>query len=382
MVPAIATLGAILLKFEKGTSLTFIGIIVCFVATAMRLFYDDLNDTYKGKLFKAKFYLFMYICFQVIGVLIQKKLLKFAHCSLRVLVFYIWASGFITSAVFYNAKYWNDTFNYSSSKETYETFKGVYFTFEYIWILLDIAMIYIALIAAESYRYMTLIWINKKGHISKVTMYYSLHGFFVVIIWLIFEKTYAFDYFFIAMITAAYIALYFSKYTMSRVLKSNQHKTKERVQFKRTIKELEEVNLFESASRISIDGNYFYSSTQKLDQTRALVLSGSGSDNLGNSNLSNSDLGQKQALIRSAYDKYAKKTNLLAGLPNDEIIEESDEEDVMLDDENRDGLEQNRGMRTAINIDHKPIDGQYVKMNNGNKEKFKFSISDSSGSSL
>jgi hypothetical protein len=64
------------------------------------------------------------------------------------------------------------------------------------------------------------------GHISKVTLYSGLHGFYVVIIWMIFEETIYFDYIFVLLIIIAYCALFFSKYSLARILKVDNSQQK------------------------------------------------------------------------------------------------------------------------------------------------------------
>lgn len=90
-----------------------------------------------------------------------------------------------------------------------------------------------------------------------MTLYGGLHGFYVVIIWLIFEETFYFDYAFIGMITFAYMALFFSKYTLSRVVKLGIIKEKYKVRFVRAIKDLEQADRLLSVSKVEINDNIF-----------------------------------------------------------------------------------------------------------------------------
>lgn len=127
--------------------------------------------------------------------------------------------------------------------------------------LAGVAAIYIALIICEAFRYITLIYINKKGYISQVTLYGALHGFYVVIIWTIAEETFFFDHVFVGLITIAYLFLFFSKYSLSRVLKLKNNNG--RIKFIRVINHLEQTAMLQSKTRISIDGKYFYGSGTK-----------------------------------------------------------------------------------------------------------------------
>lgn len=146
IVPAVSTLGAILLKFEVGTTLKYVGIVVCFVATGTRLFYDDLYDTYEGSQFIGKFFLFNQVLFLSIGVLLQKMVIaKNPNCSLLVMVFYIYGCGFLTTIIIYHVKYWNDTYNEDSAHNTLESYNS-YLSLEYFYTLANVAAIYGSLI--------------------------------------------------------------------------------------------------------------------------------------------------------------------------------------------------------------------------------------------
>ena len=171
--------------------------------------------------------MFSNLIFLSIGVLLQKKIVQSnPNVSLFVIVFYIYFSGFLMTIIIFNVKYFNDVYNPNSAHNTLENFRSVYFDFSYIRTLMSVSMIYISLILAESFRYITLLYINKMGHISKVTLYSGLHGFYVVIIWMIFEGTIYFDYIFVLLIIIAYCALFFSKYSLARILKVDNSQQK------------------------------------------------------------------------------------------------------------------------------------------------------------
>uniref|UniRef100_A0A7S3KKY7 Uncharacterized protein n=1 Tax=Euplotes crassus TaxID=5936 RepID=A0A7S3KKY7_EUPCR len=134
----------------------------------------------------------------------------------------------------------------------------VYFSFGYFVTLLNVLTIYMMLILMEAYRYIALIYINKKGQISKVTIFGALHGFFVVIIILVFEQTSVFDRIFVGMITVAYFLLFISKYVQSRAGKKST--TGKKLIFKRIFRREEFATQLISASKIQIKDNYYHSS--------------------------------------------------------------------------------------------------------------------------
>lgn len=271
MVVAISTIGSLILKYESPTFLKIAGIIICLLATLSRLFYDRFNDTYEGKQFVGKFYVFNQVIFAAMGVLLQKKLISAnKKTSLLVIVFYIYLCGFLCSIIIYNIKYYNDTYNVDSKHNTKETFT-TYYTFDYMRILFNIGMIWAALIVCEGYRYVTLMYIVREGQISKVVLFGSLHGFYVVIIYIVFEKTMYFDYIFIGLISIGYLSVYFSKYSQNKVEKSEIKAKRSRVKFIRTINGLEQTQLLVSGSKIEMDGEYFYQSHYQKNVERQTV---------------------------------------------------------------------------------------------------------------
>jgi len=90
---------------------------------------------------------------------------------------------------------------YTLTKETFDS----YITLEFFITLGNIMTIYSMFILTEAYRYIALIYINKMGYISKVTMYSTLHGFFVIIIIMVFKEASNFDFVFASMVTVAYL---------------------------------------------------------------------------------------------------------------------------------------------------------------------------------
>lgn len=371
VVVAISTLGAIVLGFEKGASLKYVAITICLSATGFRLFYDSFYDTYagSGRQFVGKFYVFNQVFLQSIGVLLQRKMIAYTQCSLIVLSFYIYGFGFLISIVIYNAKYWNDTYNSNSGHNTQESYHSIYFTFEYLWTLSKILMIYSTLILTECFRYLTLLFINREGHISKVTLYGALDAFYVVIIWKVFETTFAFDYFFIGLIALAYIMLLFSKYKLSRLVKVSNKEKGKLVKFKRAIKELETAELLQSQTKIVIEGNYFYESNHDRGSTRGIIFSQIGTDKMNNSYYGHSELGQKQILLTQTYNNVSQGKTLLSASQLKEIQEEEEE---MLEGNGNKLLQNQRGSKTTNFVNVYPI----MNGKNGAKSQFNYSIAD------
>jgi len=150
-------------------------------------------------------------------------------------------------------------FNYRQSgvdtfKLTKEDFSS-YITVENFITLVNIMAVYSTFIVTEAYRYAALTYINKMGYISQVTLYSTLHGFFVIIIIMIFEEASSFDYVFATMVTLAYLWVYSSKFFHTRAgKKSTKGKI---VKFKRVLHAFDEVTLIQSVSEISISKSYF-----------------------------------------------------------------------------------------------------------------------------
>eukprot|EP00344_Euplotes_crassus_P010845 CAMPEP_0197005252 /NCGR_PEP_ID=MMETSP1380-20130617/28664_1 /TAXON_ID=5936 /ORGANISM="Euplotes crassus, Strain CT5" /LENGTH=189 /DNA_ID=CAMNT_0042424329 /DNA_START=615 /DNA_END=1184 /DNA_ORIENTATION=- len=93
------------------------------------------------------------------------------------------------------------------------------------------------------------------GYISKVTIYSALHGFMVIILYMIFFEVSAFDYVFAVVVTFAYLCVYCSKFFHTRASKhSNKGKT---LKFKRILLHNDEVTLHQSISELTVSKYYF-----------------------------------------------------------------------------------------------------------------------------
>jgi hypothetical protein len=317
--------------FEKGMKIKYVGIGILMVAMLARLIFDSSHDLGNGvNQFEAKYFLFYHMIFASIGVLIQKKIVaKNNTTSLLVLCFYIYLVSFSMSCIIYNIKYLNDHYNISSSAKTNETFT-YYFSFNYISTLANVMAIYLVAIIVDAYRYITLMYINKKGHISKVTLYGALHGFYVIIIWLIFEETFFYDYVFISAITVGYTILFFSKYLVGRGVKKNKPKN---IKFKRAIKVNEHAELL-SVSQVKMDGFYFYESSHTRSSIKAVLFNGMESGLLqksyyGRSSDQNSVL-RKDAILRYSNNRQANKfDNLMTSMKMCSVKENSDAKTLM-----------------------------------------------------
>lgn len=142
---------------------------------------------------------------------------KNPNVSLLVIGFYIYFSGFVMSIIFYNIKYLNYTYHTKVTMNPPEVFPS-YFSFHYISnISIRVPYIWWALILSEFFRYVCIMYINKKGYLSKVGLYGSLHGFYVVILYIAVNPTPSADYIFIWSITVAYIWLFSSKVHKNRI---------------------------------------------------------------------------------------------------------------------------------------------------------------------
>lgn len=250
----LSTFGAILLGFEKGPLMKWMGVGLCLFITLVRPLYNYLvthriEGPPSGDVFVEKYYVMLNVIFLSIGVLIQKKVVyKNKKASLLVLCFYIYLSAFISSVFLYNVKYWNYNYLDNHAYNNRESFY-YYFKYEFLENLGTMLMCILTYAMADAFKYIVLIYENKKDHVSKVSLYYSLHGFYVVLIFLIFEpdKTSSFDYPFIVLIFVGYCLMFFSKYTIHQVVKKNQTQVK----FVRKLKHIIEVDLIQSSTEIN-----------------------------------------------------------------------------------------------------------------------------------
>lgn len=255
-----STLAALFLGMEKGSILKYFGILLCFVAVIARLIYDlHFSNLYAkdGDQFRGKYFILMNVFFLSAGVFFQKKAIQHnPNISLMVLIFYIFGVGFLMNVVVYQFKFAGSRLLEDSAILTDEDW-DVYFSFDYIRTLFGIMTIYMMLILMEAYRYIALIYINKKGQISKVTIFGALHGFFVVVIVMVFQNTSTFDNIFVGIITFAYFLLFISKYFQARGgKKSTAGKI---LRFKRIFKRDEEAKKLVGSSEVKYKDNYYQS---------------------------------------------------------------------------------------------------------------------------
>jgi hypothetical protein len=140
----------------------------------------------------------------------------------------------------------------------------------------------LAYIICDGFKYIVLISENKKGHVSKVSLYYSLHGFYVVIIYLIFypDETSNFDYPFIVLVSFGYGLMFFSKYVSHQ---SDKKKQVHKIKFKRKLTNLLEVSQVQSSSEIHIKPSYFYDSNNQTEPEKAMLLDDAMSLTVSNS---------------------------------------------------------------------------------------------------
>lgn len=193
-----------------------------------------------------------------IGVFFQKKVIEHnRNISLMVLIFYIFGVAFFANVFIYIFKFIGSRVLEDSSAITGERF-DVFISVDFFVTLLNVMSIYKMLILTEMYRYIALIYINKKGQISKVTIFGALHGFFVVLIVLLFDVTTTFDQIFIATITFAYVILFISKYFETR--KSKTSNVGKRVRFKRLFHGNETATQLLESGQVDFTINYFENS--------------------------------------------------------------------------------------------------------------------------
>jgi hypothetical protein len=146
-----------------------------------------------------------------------------------------------------------------------------YFKSEFLENIGTMLMCILAYVMADAFKYVVLIYENKENHISKVSLYYSLHGFYVVLIFMIFEpdETSYFDYPFIVLIFIGYCLMFFSKYTMHQVVKETEPKN---IKFMRKLKHIIEVDLIQSSTEINLDQTYFYESSHQAESEKSVFF--------------------------------------------------------------------------------------------------------------
>mmetsp|Transcript_6006 Transcript_6006/g.5174 ORF Transcript_6006/g.5174 Transcript_6006/m.5174 type:complete len:197 (+) Transcript_6006:925-1515(+) len=134
-----------------------------------------------------------------------------------------------------------------------------------------------------------------------------------------------FDYIFLAFITLAYIALFFSKYKLRQILKlKNQRNV--RVKFKKHLSELENAERLLSVTKIEIDGKYFYEASYKCTSTRGRLFNDVNSELIRNSYYgASSNRGIPQILGLSRHSSYQN-----VSLPHSPILRFNTENDIIL----------------------------------------------------
>ena len=232
IVPAVSTVGAILLQKEKTSRMIQIGISIWLVATWSRLSYDALTQ-YDDQLFVKKFYLLLQVLFLSTGVLMQKYIIQNnSDKSLLVLGFHIYLYGTIMSGIFYTVKYIAYIKYDPVPLDPPEVFNGYLNGQWFRNVSVQVPSIFTMLVISEAFRYAALMYINKKGHISKVTLYGSLHGFYIIAIYSFTEAIDAFDIMFFTSILVAYWCLFWSKIHYGRIERNKASNKKNTIKFK------------------------------------------------------------------------------------------------------------------------------------------------------
>jgi len=283
IVPALSTLGAMLYGYEKGTTLKYFGIVIWLGFTFSRFYFDSFYNVYESRReFEGKFFLIWNVLALSIGFLIQKQIVNAnPNTSLFVMVFYIYLSALIFTLINYSSKFWiynNIDLPQENIKETFHDYMGI----DYFTSLSNLFMVFFFLALCETFRYLGLIHINKEGQISKVSLYGGLHGFYVVIFWIVFLETKYFDYIFLGAIILAYMALFFSKYRLSQILKI-QDESNQKIRFVKHVSELENAERLLSITKIEIDGKYFYEASYQCTTVRGGLFNEMNSDIIRNS---------------------------------------------------------------------------------------------------
>jgi len=302
-VPAVATTAAIVLGFEQGSKMKYTAIVLFTIAIVTRFSYDDIMDYYNGRQFFGKYFLFVGLMLMTMAFLIQKKIIgKNPGASMTVLVLYVYGSGTIMSFIIYMIKFYNDLYNEDSMHNTNEDFKGIFFSWAYIQQLASVSMIFITLVLVEAYKTITLMYINKMGYISQVTLYGGLDGFFVIVIYLIFKEVHGFDYIFIVILITAYVALYLSKYSQRQVIKK-QKKMRRKVKFVRKIEYLEDASQLLDVTKIKIDGTYFYESDERRTSLKGILYGLDKSKETVDDLSKTTPVEQKQIFLNKWFEK-------------------------------------------------------------------------------
>lgn len=181
--------------------------------------------------------------------------------------------------IVFHVKYWQyavlgiDT--YLLTKERFYS----YLSFEYATTLLNIMTLYMMFIFTEAYRYIALLYINKMGYISKVTIYSALHGFLVMVLYIIFFDASTFDYVFSITVLFAYLCVYMSKFFHSRPGK--QSTKGKRIRYQRIMLHHDEVTMHLSVSELSVSKKYFSRKGGDSEESSEDYLSDFGASNVG-----------------------------------------------------------------------------------------------------
>lgn len=163
-----------------------------------------------------------------------------------------------------------------------------------------------------------------------VSIYGSLQGFYIIIIWIIFEHTLWFDYPFVLCITIAYVLLFACKYKFYKINKKNNQKIK--VKFKRIVKELQCAEKLLSVSQINMEGKHFYESNYNRDSLQRLIFHRASASDMDSSVLTKSNIQRKQAILKYSRNNFSKLDYLTSTLNLNKIEEDSETSESFIDE--------------------------------------------------
>ena len=231
MVPVIVTLLSILTGLEKKSSLKSFGIFLCFATTLAGMIYQITRiDPPPGissalATLQQDFFLIIQVLSLVCGIISQKKLIMSRPFGLFGLAFWIYFFAMIVQWCAWFCQYINNTMPLKpDSNEPAFEFND-FFSFKMFGHLFEMGAVFGTAMIIEMFNFVTLMYINKTGQVSKVALFSTLHASYIIIFGLINSKYSEFMTFYIVLIYVGYVIIFAKKRKDAKNLFRSNQKT-------------------------------------------------------------------------------------------------------------------------------------------------------------
>lgn len=189
------------------------GILICLLTTIGGIIYQIQRKAgpggqpidYDDVALKRDFFLVIQVCALVAGLITQKKaIMARKGFGLIALAFWIYFFACISQ--------WCTWFFQFMNKKTDPNFGyHDFFSFKMLGHLFQMGAIFIMVMVGEMFNFVTLMYINKTGQVSKVALFSTLHASFIIIFGLISNKYSRFMVFYIILVYSGYVMIFYKK---------------------------------------------------------------------------------------------------------------------------------------------------------------------------